>query len=492
MLIPKEVKSIVLKLQKAGFEAFIVGGCVRDFLLKKIPNDWDITTNAKPDQIQKIFPKSFYENRFFTVSVQTQSKKSNLKEIEITTYRSEAQYGDQRHPDLVKFAKNLEEDLSRRDFTINAMAIKIDSEKRKAKREKLTIVDPFEGQKDLKKKIIKAVGDPQKRFGEDALRMIRAVRLAVQLGFSIEEKTGLAIQKNSNSLKFISAERIRDELIKIMASENAAQGIELLRELSLLKYIIPELEQGYKISQNKHHLYDCYDHYLKSLEYAAKKNFNQYVRIAALLHDIGKPITKQGQGKEATFYGHEVVGAKMAQKILERLKFPKKDIEKITKLVRYHLFYYHPDEVNESSIRKLLRGVGQESIEELIQLRMADRIGSGCPKAEPYKLRHLRYVIEKVSGDPISAKMLKLTGNDIMKILNIKPGPKIGQILDVLLGNVLDNPSNNKKQVLEKEVKRLGQLPEKDLINLSQKAKQEREKIETKKDEMVKQKYWVS
>jgi len=488
MVIPKEVKSIILKLQKAGFEAFIVGGCVRDFLLKKTPNDWDITTNAKPDQIQKIFPQSFYENRFFTVSVQTKNKKANLKEIEITTYRSEAQYGDQRHPDLVKFAKNLEEDLSRRDFTINAMALSFSE----TKTPKIKIIDPFDGQNDLEKKTIKAVGDPQKRFGEDALRMIRAVRLAVQLGFLIEEKTSQAIQKNSNSLRLISAERIRDELTKIMGSEKAAQGIELLRELNLLKYIIPELEQGYKVSQNKHHLYDCYDHSLKSLEYAAKKNFNQYVRIAALLHDIGKPITKQGQGKEATFYGHEMVGAKMTQKILERLKFPKKDVEKITKLVRYHLFYYHPDEVNESSIRKLLRSVGQESIEELIQLRMADRIGSGCPKAEPYKLRHLRYVIEKVSGDPISAKMLKLTGNDIMKILNIKPGPKIGQILDVLLGSVLDNPSDNKKQALEKEIKRLGQLPEKDLADLSQRAKQEREKIEIKKDEMVKQKYWVS
>ncbi|MFH0859285.1 MAG: HD domain-containing protein, partial [Patescibacteria group bacterium] len=437
---------------------------------------------------QEIFPKSFYENKFFTVSVQTQSKKSNLKEIEITTYRSEARYGDQRHPDSVKFAKNLEEDLSRRDFTVNAMALEIPISKSQTSK----LIDPFKGQEDLKKKIIRTVGDPLKRFNEDALRMIRAVRLAIRLGFSIEEKTSQAIKKNSDSLKIVSAERIRDELIKIIDSENAAQGIELLRELNLLKYVIPELEQGYKVSQNKHHIYDCYDHSLKSLEYAVKKNFNRYVRIAALLHDVGKPITKRGKGKDATFYGHEVVGARMTQKILERLKFPKKDIEKITNLVRYHLFYYHPDEVNESSVRKLLCNVGQESIEELIQVRMADRIGSGCPKAEPYKLRHLRYIIEKVSNDPISAKMLKLDGNDIIKILNIKPGPKIGQILNVLLGSVLDNPSNNKKQDLEKEIKRLGQLSEKELIELAQKAKQEKEKIETKKDEMVKQKYWVS
>jgi poly(A) polymerase/tRNA nucleotidyltransferase (CCA-adding enzyme) len=491
MLIPKEVKSVVFELQKNGFEAFVVGGCVRDILLKKSPNDWDVATNAKPEQIQKIFPDSFYENRFFTVSVQTKSKKEDLKEIEVTTYRFESQYADQRHPDSVEFAKDLKEDLSRRDFTINAMALDI-NEKQKTKKEKLEIIDPFEGQKDLKLKLIRAVGDPSKRFSEDALRMMRAVRLAVRLGFSIEEKTSKAIKENSDSLKIVSSERIRDELIKIIESENAGQGIETLRELNLLKHIIPELEQGYKVGQNKHHVYDCYEHSLKSLEYTVKKNFNTYVRMAALLHDVGKPATKRGEGKESTFYGHEVVGAKMTKKILERLKFSKKDIEKITKLVRYHLFYYHPDEVNESSVRRLLCNIGKESIEELIQLRMADRIGSGCPKAEPYKLRHLRYIIEKVSNDPISAKMLKMNGNDIIKILKIKPGPKIGQILDILLGEVLEDPKKNKKIDLEKEVKRLGQLSDSDLIKLSTKAKNEKEKLEIKKDEMVKQKYWVS
>ena len=488
MLIPKEVQSIIADLKKAGFEAFAVGGCVRDVLLDKEPNDWDVATNARPEQIQKIFPKSFYENKFFTVTVQTKSRKAHLKEIEITTYRSEAKYGDKRHPDAVTFAKTIEEDLSRRDFTINAMALEI----QKSKSQKPRIIDPFKGQEDLKKKTIRAVGKPEKRFSEDALRMMRAIRFASVLNFQIEPKTAEAIKKHSSLLKDISEERVRDELIKIIMSNNAAQGIELLRELNLLKHIIPELEQGYKLEQNKHHIYDCYEHYLRSLDYAAKKNFNFQVRVAALLHDVGKPATKEGKGKDSTFYRHEIVGTKMTKKILERLKFSKKDINKITCLVRYHLFYYTPEEVSESSVRKLLRGVGKESIEELIQLRMADRIGSGCPKAEPYKLRHLKYVIERVSQDPISARMLKVSGNDIMEILNTRPGPKIGQVLDILLNDVLEDPKKNKKDFLKKEIKRLGQLSDSELNSLVNKAKEEIERVETKKDQVVKQKYWVT
>jgi putative nucleotidyltransferase with HDIG domain len=274
-------------------------------------------------------------------------------------------------------------------------------------------------------------------------------------------------------------------------SENAAQGIELLRKLNLLKYIVPELEQGYNIAQNKHHIYDCYDHYIRSLDYAAQKNFNKHVRLAALFHDIGKPKTKRGKGLEATFYSHEIESAKMTKQILKRLKFSQKDIKKITKLVRYHLFYYHPDEVGQSSVRKLVRNVGLENIDELIQLRMADRIGSGCPKAKPYKLRHLEYAIEKVSQDPISVKMLKVSGNHIMKILNIKPGPKIGQILNILLGYVLEEPNKNKKEFLEKEIKKLGKLSEKKLKLVAQKSKKEVENVEMKQDKMTKDKYWV-
>jgi len=489
MTIPREVKSVVEKLKKADFKAYIVGGCVRDLLLKKKPKDWDVATNAKPKEIQEIFPKSFYSNKFFTVTIQTNSQDSTLQEIEVTTYRSEAKYTDKRHPDKIKFAKTIREDLARRDFTVNAMAIDMaTSDKQQA----AIIIDSFDGQEDLEKEILRAVGDPKERFSEDALRMMRAVRFATTLGFQIEEKTARAIKKNSFWLQAISKERIRDELLKIIMADRAAEGVDFLRELGLLKYIIPELEEGYKVAQNKHHIYDCYEHAILSLKYAAKRKFNKYVRLASLLHDIAKPRTKEGEGPDATFYGHEILGAKMTFQILNRLKFPKKDIRKIVKLVRYHLFYYHPDEVSESSVRRLVRKVGPENMEELLEVRMADRIGSGCPKAEPYKLRHLKYVIEKVSQDPISVKTLKTSGEDVMEILDIKPGPKVGEVLDILLSFVLEKPERNKKNILKKEIVKLGKLSDKKLKTLAAKAKKEREVLEMKRDEMTKRKYWVS
>ncbi len=498
MNIPAEVKNIVEKLKKAGYEAYIVGGCVRDLIRGAKPEDWDVATSAKPEEIQRTMEKArlktFYENEFFTVGVvwpKTLASKNKIKEIpfdiiEITTYRKEAKYTDKRHPDQVDFAKTIEEDLARRDFTVNAMAVN------PLPGSEYEVLDIFNGQKDLKNKIIRAVGNPKERFFEDALRMLRAVRFSVSLEFAIEAETAKAIEKNAPWLQAISKERIREELLKIIMSERAARGIESLRRLGLLKYIIPELEEGCGVSQNKHHIYDCYEHNLKSLDYAAKKNFNKYVRLAALLHDVAKPRCKRGQGPEATFYGHEILSAKMAFQILNRLKFSKKDIEKIVNLVRYHLFYYNVGEVGESSVRKLVSRAGPENMEELLQLRMADRIGSGVPKAEPYKLRHLKYIIEKVSRDPISVKMLKISGKGVMEILKIQPGPKVGQILDILLGYVLADPRKNKKEFLKKETEKLGKLSIKKLNSLAQKARKEREKIEMKKDEMTKKKYWVT
>ena len=483
MIIPKEVKSVISKLEKSKFQAYIVGGCVRDLLRKSEPNDWDIATNAKPDNIKKLFPKSYSDNKFGTVTVLTGSKNPKLKEIEITTFRIDERYSDGRHPDSIKYAKTIEQDLARRDFTVNAIAL--------AGKE---VIDPFNGGKDLKNKAIKTVGRPQDRFSEDALRMIRAVRFICALGegWNIEEKTKSAIKKHVKLFKVISQERIREELMKIIMSDKAFEGIELLRELGLLKYIIPELEEGYKIGQNKHHIYDIYDHNLRCLKYAVKKDYNKHVRLAALLHDVGKPKTKRGNGPNSTFYGHEIVGAKMTRQILERLKFSKKDIEKVVRLVRYHLFYYNVGEVSESSVRRLVRQVGMENIEELLQVRYCDRIGSGCPKAVPYKLRHLKYLIEKISHDPISVKKLKVNGNDIMKTLKLDRGPKIGQTLDILLGQVLSYPKMNEKKTLMKEVKKLGELDGREIEVMARKAREEREKIETKKDQMTKEKYWVS
>lgn len=508
MIIPKEVKFIINELRVNSFEAYIIGGCVRDILRGVEPNDWDITTNANPKKISEIFSsplqspnkefgavKSFTDNKFGTVAVLTGSKNPALKEIEITPYRVESKYSDKRHPGEIKWAKTIEQDLSRRDFTVNAMAIKLpDAKSAESYHLRTDIVDIFNGQKDLENKIIRAVGSPEERFDEDALRLMRATRLATTLGkaWKIEAKTLSAIKKSACSLKLISKERIKDELMKIIMSEQAKDGIELLRTLNLLKEIIPELEEGYGVGQNKHHKYDVYEHNLRCLEYAAKKNFSKYVRISALLHDIAKPRVKQGDGPDSTFYNHEVVGAKMTTKILNNLKFSNKDIEKITKLVRFHLFYYNVGEVSDSSVRRLVYKVGLENMEELLQLRMCDRIGSGCPKAEPYKLRHLKYLIEKVSQDPISVATLNVDGKEIIKLLKIKPGPKIGQILDILLGYVLSEPEKNKKEILKKEVEKLGILSDENLEKLAQKARKERERIEIKKDEMTKKKYWVT
>ena len=477
MTVPREVKDIIKKLENKKFQAYLVGGCVRDLIRKVEPKDWDVATNANPEEIRKVFPESFMDNKFGTV---------NVSGVEITPFRTEEKYTDKRHPDSVKWAKFIEEDLSRRDFTINAMALRFGSG------QAYKIIDLFKGQEDLKKKIIRAVGKAEDRFSEDALRMMRAVRFASVLDFKIEAKTSQAIKKNAPWIQAISKERIRDEFLKIIMADKAAEGIEMLRESELLKYIIPELEQGYKIPQAKHHKYDCYQHAVLSLKYAAEQNFNEYVRLASLFHDVGKPKSKRGTGEEATFYGHEVVGARMTFQLLERLRFPKKEIEKIVKLVRYHLFYYNVDEVSEASVRRLVRKTGLENINELIQVRMADRIGSGCPKAEPYKLRHLRYIIERVSQDPISVKMLKLNGEDLMKLLNIKPGPKIGMILNILLGYVLADPEKNKKSLLEKEAEKLAQFSDQELSALADKSKEERDKIVIKQDSMTKGKYWVT
>jgi len=478
MTIPKEINLILEKLVKNDYEAYIVGGCVRDILRNIKPNDWDITTNAKPEQIRKLFPKNFYENKFGTVSVITNSKDETLKVVEITPYRLEGKYSDKRHPDEIKFAKKLEDDLARRDFTVNALAM--DENKK--------IIDFFDGQKDLKNKIIRAVGDANKRFEEDALRMLRAIRFACTLNFEIEEKTLKAIQKNADWIQMISNERIHDELIKIFETEKAAYGIDLLRQTNLLKFILPELDKGVGVSQNKHHIYDIYEHSLRSLDEAAKHKFNLEVKVASLFHDIGKPETKQGEGPDSTFYNHDYVGAKFTDRVLKRLKFPNKFIDKVVLLVKNHMFVSDPEKLTDAGARRLLKRVGRENIIDLINLRVADRLGMGRPKEKPYRLRTIEYMIEKVSKDPISAKMLKINGNDIMKLLKIQPSPKVGAILDVLLAEVIEEPKNNNKKYLESRVLELNEE------NLEVLRKLAKGKIDEKKEEedlKIREKYWI-
>ncbi|QQG45756.1 MAG: HD domain-containing protein [Candidatus Sungiibacteriota bacterium] len=512
MEIPQEVHSIISALQNAGHQAFIVGGCVRDLLRGEKPKDWDVTTSAKPEEILKLFSRrpilevgkevgtptpdvgagAFYENKFLTVTVRTESKDQTLQEIEITTFRAEGKYTDKRHPDSVRFAETLEEDLSRRDFTINAIAMALD----------LSLVDPHEGQKDLEKKLIRAVGDPEKRFEEDALRMIRAVRFAVELsaqggpvsGWEIEEKTREAILHNAGSLTFIAKERIRDEFIKILGTPQAKEGVELLHELGLLKHFLSEVEEGIGV-ENRPKIFTIWEHNLKALEYGAKSKFPLDVRIAALLHDVGKPATKGPmKNNEWTFYGHDVVGAKMATAILGRLHFPHAAIEKIAKLIRWHLFKYDPDEgITDSSVRRLIRHVGAENMEDLVKVRICDRMGMGVPKAVPYRLRHFQFRVEKIlrEEEAPTPKMLKVNGEDVMRILEISPGPKVGHVLEVLLQEVIDEPTKNTKEKLEARIQELGKLSDEELVKIAEVAETKVEMTEDERISGIKAKYYV-
>jgi len=499
--VPAKILLVMKKLEEAGFEAFVVGGCVRDLLLDAEPKDWDVATNAKPEEVQELFPDSVYENEFGTVGVKirTDSKLRNESEstkttkgdigevveiVEVTTYRIESKYSDKRHPDVVKFAKTLEEDLSRRDFTINALAMKTVSGN-------FDIVDYFDGRKDLENKLIRAVGDADERFNEDALRMMRAIRFSVTLGFAIEEKTFLAIRKNAENLKHISPERIRDEFAKIILSPTPARGIELLQETGILKIILPEIESGIGVTQSHHHYYGPYNtvykHLVASLEKCPSPKLE--VRLAALLHDVGKPKAKRGEGENATFYNHEYIGERMTKNILERLRFSRRVIDKVMLLVRNHMFYYNVDEVGESGVRRVVQKVGLENIMDLIDVRISDRLGSGVPKAVPYKLRHFQFMVEKVSHDPISVKQLKLNGNDLMSELGVEPGPKIGAILAVLLSNVIDDPILNEKEKLIELAKELAKSKVEDLRKM---AEEKIKKEQKKEEELIKRKHKVS
>lgn len=450
MRIPNYIIEILKRLEMAGFSVELVGGCVRDLLMSKQPKDWDLTTKARPKEILKLFKEAKYENEFGTVLLPFRVQGELLGVVEITTYRSEKGYADRRHPDEVLFEDELDKDLERRDFTINAMALQLSNEGELTFGEhQFKLIDLFGGQKDIKKKVIRAVGEPVDRFKEDALRMMRAIRFAAQLGFSLEPKTQRAMVKMAGSIKFVAKERIKDELIKILASEQAAEGVMSLYKSKLLQYIMPELEQGVDVKQNHHHIHPVFKHNILSLKNCPSKDWQ--VRLAALLHDVAKPKTRRLIEGQATFYNHEYVGAKMVDKMMTRLKFSNEDRERVVNLVRNHMFYYNVGEVTAASVRRLINKVGRENLQDLIHLRVADRLGSGTPKAMPYKLRHLQYMMEKVQNDPVSVKMLAVNGNDLMSQLKLEPGPKIGAILDVLLGEVLENPDlNNKEELIKK------------------------------------------
>jgi len=454
MHIPDYILDILKRIQSAGFSVELVGGCVRDLLLQKEAKDWDLTTSARPEDILKLFPEAKYENEFGTVLIPVKLDEVLISVIEITTYRSENKYSDFRHPDEIKFEIELDKDLERRDFTINAMALALSDEGEiRIDDKQFKLIDLFGGQKDLKKKVIRAVGEPVDRFKEDALRMMRAIRFSAQLDFELEPKTERAIVKLAGSIKFVAKERIKDELIKILSSDRPFDGILALHNTKLLQYIIPELEQGVGVKQNHHHIYPVFKHNLLSLKYCPSPEWP--VRLAALLHDVAKPKSKRIINGQATFYNHEYLGAKMVDKIMTRLKFKNEDRERVVNLVKNHMFYYNVGEVTAASVRRLISKVGRDNLQDLIHLRVADRLGSGTPKAMPYKLRHLQYMMEKVQHDPVSVKMLAVNGYDLMSILEVEAGPRLGAILDVLLAQVLENPNLNTKDILLEQAKLL-------------------------------------
>lgn len=485
--VPSEILSILEKLQNSGFEAYLVGGCVRDLLMGKQPKDWDITTNAKPEQIQNVFEYNVYENNFGTVGVITGSDDKSLKLVEITPFRLEAKYSDKRHPDNIRFAEKLEDDLTRRDFTINAIALKISN----LESQSFEIIDLFNGQKDIKDKIIKTVGNPDERFSEDALRMMRAVRFMAELGFEIEKTAEESIKKNAGLIKVISNERIRDEFIKMAMSNNPGKAIYKMHDLGILKIILPEFEEGFGVTQNKHHIYTVFDHNVNALDHAASKNWPLDVRIASLFHDIGKPRSKRGEGPNSTFYSHETIGAKIAGAVLRRLKFPVKFSQKVIKLIRWHLFFSDTEKIGISAVRRVVRNVGEENIWDLMKVRFSDRVGMGRPKAEPYRLRKYESMIEEALRDPISVRVLNIKGEDIMRIAGINPSPKVGFILNILLEECLDDPKLNNKGHLEKRVLELGKLTDEDLENTAKKAKQKSAGLEELKIREIRKKYFV-
>jgi tRNA nucleotidyltransferase (CCA-adding enzyme) len=483
--IPKEILHVSETLNKAGLEAWVVGGCVRDLVIGKGPNDWDITTNATPEQIQSLFSNTFYTNEFGTVGVvNDDATDERLKVVEVTPYRLEGAYSDARRPDTVIFSQKIEDDLKRRDFTINALAFNPKTGE---------LLDLYHGIKDIQAGVIRAVGEPHDRFAEDALRILRAVRLAGELDFIIEENTKIAIQDNAKQLSKISKERVRDEFTRIINSPKPMKALLLAHALGVLPHVLPELEAAVGVEQNQAHSYDVFEHSIRSLQHAADKNWPFDVRLAALLHDIGKPTSRRGGEAKGdwTFYGHEVVGAKMAKKILENLKFSREITDKVVSLVRWHMFFSDPDQVTLSAVRRIIVNVGKENIWDLINLRICDRIGTGRPKEQPFRLRKYQSMIEQALHDPISVGMLKIDGKRLMEVTGEKPGPRLGWMLHALLEEVLDDPAKNTADRLEKKAGELSKLSNDELKKLGEEGKGRKNEAEQEEIKDIRKKYFV-
>lgn len=446
--LPQEAIAISNKFANGGHELYLVGGAVRDFVMGKLIYDWDFTTGATPEQILEILgADAFYDNQFGTVGI---SYNENERPFEITTFRTESTYSDSRHPDEISWGESIEEDLKRRDFTINAMAVKISNEQLKVD----GIIDPYGGKKDIEEKLIRAVGDPTERFSEDALRMMRAVRIASELGFEIEENTMAAIKLHADSIKKISGERVRDELLKIMASKHPYAGATLLYNTGLMGQILPELAKTFGVEQKspgRHHIYDVGNHSLMSLKHCPSDD--PIVRFATLIHDIGKPQTFKIKDGVITFYNHEVVGARIAKNIATRLRFSRQDTDRLWKLVRWHQFTVD-ERQTDKAIRRFITKVGLDNVEGMLALRVGDRLGGGASETS-WRLEEFKARLVEVQKQPFAVRDLKVSGDDIMRELGIKPGPRVGEVLNKLFDDVVEKKVENEREALIERVKTL-------------------------------------
>jgi tRNA nucleotidyltransferase (CCA-adding enzyme) len=444
---PKGAVFVIEVLQNSGHKAYFVGGCVRDLMLKKKPLEWDITTDAAPIATQKLFKKVVPTGiEFGTVTVVHDDGS-----YEVTAFRADEKYSDGRHPDKVTFTKSLEDDLSRRDFTVNAMAYDPFSKE---------FVDRFDGKGDIKRKLIKAVGDPEDRFNEDGLRPVRACRFAAKLDFKIEGKTLDAIGRTLNKVKMVAPERIHDELVKMLDADKPSIGIEYMRGSGLLKAIMPELDACFGVDQPKpFHKYDVYRHSLYTCD--ALSNGSYQLRLAGLLHDIAKPQCKElrpGTKSGMTFYAHDEHGVKKAREIMTRMRFSNADIDYVENLIKNHMFNYTSD-WSDSAVRRFMIRVGVGNLEDLFALRVADLkamdreiIQNNLPELK----KRIARVIEE--DNALNVKSLKIDGEDVMKALNIGPGPKVGEVLNELLERVLEDPTlNERDELLDMIRKRKGQ-----------------------------------
>lgn len=470
--IPADVEKVTDRLRDQGHEAYVVGGCVRDAIRGVDPADWDVATDARPEEIQAIFKRSLYLNRFGTVVVRIPGPagSDSGREVEITTFRVESEYSDRRRPDTVAFTDSLHDDLSRRDFTINAMAWRPEgsgeADPRVPARASLAhgnLVDPFGGRADLTSKIVRAVRDPDERFREDALRMLRAVRFATTLGFRIDPATAEGIRRNAHLARELSGERVQQEVLKIVLSPVPSVGFRMLSELGLLEVIAPELERCRHTPQEKVAAQDVFEHSLATLDAAASdmpKNVTDeddlVLRLAALLHDVGKPDTYD----DGHFHQHEFVGEAKARIILRRWKLPKEVVERTTHLIRHHMFWYQ-SEWTSSAVRRFIRKVGLDRIRDLFFLRRVDNIGSGArvPRLRELDELWLRVEEEIQRANAFSKRDLAVDGHDVMAALGLRPGPAVGRITDAIFERVLDEPELNEKErllALAKEIHERG------------------------------------